>query len=133
MQNPFCTNLGKAKSNMPKLLLISHLRLGQKSVQVGEPETLAKSGGNAWAALRTAHASVGSEPLTSFLVGEEGLEPSRCCHHRILSPARLPFRHSPAGHMMLQYILEVRHMNWLVRNWRSLQIIELAGMVLLEI
>jgi len=24
-------------------------------------------------------------------------------------------------------------MNWLVRNWRSLQIIELAGMVLLEI
>ena len=53
---------------MPKLLLISHLRLGQKSVQVGEPETLAKSGGNAWAALRTAHASVGSEPLSSILV-----------------------------------------------------------------
>jgi hypothetical protein len=31
------------------------------------------------------------------LVPEEGLEPTRCCHHWILSPARLPFRHSGLG------------------------------------
>lgn len=24
------------------------------------------------------------------MVGEEGLEPSRCCHQRILSPSRIP-------------------------------------------
>jgi hypothetical protein len=29
-----------------------------------------------------------------YLVPEEGLEPSRGCPHRILSPARLPFHHS---------------------------------------
>ncbi|HEY4504694.1 MAG TPA: hypothetical protein VJI73_02900 [Candidatus Paceibacterota bacterium] len=57
-----------AKKVCAKEIFGSHLRLGQKSVQVGEPETLAKSGGNAWAALRTAHASVGSEPLSSILV-----------------------------------------------------------------
>ena len=28
------------------------------------------------------------------MVPEEGLEPSRGCPHRILSPARLPFHHS---------------------------------------
>jgi hypothetical protein len=27
------------------------------------------------------------------VVPKEGLEPSRCCHQRILSPPRLPFRH----------------------------------------
>jgi hypothetical protein len=30
-----------------------------------------------------------------LMVGEEGLEPSRCCHQWILSPSRIPFRHSP--------------------------------------
>lgn len=29
------------------------------------------------------------------LVGTMGLEPTRCCHQRILSPLRLPFRHIP--------------------------------------
>ena len=29
------------------------------------------------------------------LVGVEGLEPSRCYQQRILSPHRLPFRHTP--------------------------------------
>ena len=29
------------------------------------------------------------------LVGAEGLEPSRYCYRRILSPTRLPFRHAP--------------------------------------
>ncbi len=32
----------------------------------------------------------------SFIVPEVGLEPTRGCPHRILSPARLPFRHSGA-------------------------------------
>ena len=27
------------------------------------------------------------------MVPRVGLEPTRCRHHRILSPARLPFRH----------------------------------------
>ena len=30
---------------------------------------------------------------TRKLVLKEGLEPSRYCYHRILSPVRLPFRH----------------------------------------
>lgn len=30
----------------------------------------------------------------SGLVPEVGLEPTLCCHKRILSPSRLPFRHS---------------------------------------
>lgn len=29
-----------------------------------------------------------------YLVAEAGLEPARPCGHRVLSPARLPFRHS---------------------------------------
>ena len=29
-----------------------------------------------------------------IVVPEEGFEPSRCRHRRILSPLRLPFRHS---------------------------------------
>lgn len=29
------------------------------------------------------------------MVGEEGLEPSRACTHKILSLACLPFHHSP--------------------------------------
>lgn len=28
------------------------------------------------------------------VVPEGGVEPPRCCHRRILSPLRLPFRHS---------------------------------------
>ena len=31
----------------------------------------------------------------SDVVGEEGLEPSRSLNQRILSPQRIPFRHSP--------------------------------------
>lgn len=33
--------------------------------------------------------------LSSHMVGEEGLEPSRSCLHRILSPVCLLFHHSP--------------------------------------
>ena len=32
-----------------------------------------------------------------FFVPEVGIEPTRYCYHRILSPARLPFRHSGPG------------------------------------
>ena len=38
-----------------------------------------------------------SKPLVS-LVPERGLEPLRPCERRILSPLRLPFRHSGAEH-----------------------------------
>ena len=44
------------------------LRLGHKSVRAEVPESQAPSGLSAWAALRTAHASVGSEPLSSIMV-----------------------------------------------------------------
>ena len=33
-------------------------------------------------------------PTTPYKVPKVGLEPTRACAHWILSPARLPFRHS---------------------------------------
>jgi hypothetical protein len=56
---------------MSKLLLISHLLLGEKRVRAAEggaPNSGAKQSETAWAALCTAHASVRSESLSSVLV-----------------------------------------------------------------
>ena len=36
----------------------------------------------------------GGHPFAEVLVPEEGVEPTRPCGQRILSPPRLPFRHS---------------------------------------
>lgn len=35
-----------------------------------------------------------SENVAFNMVPVVGLEPTRCCHQRILSPHRLPFRHT---------------------------------------
>lgn len=45
------------------------------------------------------HVFLGKERVRfdRVLVGEEGIEPSWCCHPGILSPLRIPFRHSPAS------------------------------------
>jgi len=54
-----------------KLLLISHLLLGEKILRPAEggtPKEFEKSGQTAWTALRAAHASVGSQPISSILV-----------------------------------------------------------------
>ena len=56
---------------MSKLLLISHLLLGGKTVRPAEggtPKGFEKSDQTAWAALRAAHASVGLRPISSILV-----------------------------------------------------------------
>jgi len=56
---------------MSKLLLISHLLLGEKRVRVAEgdaPNSFGKSGETAWATLRAAHSAVGSKSLSSILV-----------------------------------------------------------------
>ncbi len=73
---------------MSKLLLISNLLLGEKQVRASAPnsdsflaDSLADSGRNSgetqWACLRHAHALARSEPLSSVLVPEVGLEPTR--------------------------------------------------------
>jgi len=56
---------------MSKLLLISHLLLGEKRVRAAEggaPNSFGKSGETAWAALCAAHSLVGSQPTSSILV-----------------------------------------------------------------
>ena len=56
---------------MSKLLLISNLLLGEKTVRVAEgdaPNSFGKSGETAWAALCAAHSAVHSKPLRSVLV-----------------------------------------------------------------
>src|SRR3984893_5070322 len=40
--------------------------------------------------------------INKILVPGEGIEPTRCHHHRILSPARLPV--PPSGHQAQQYM-----------------------------
>ncbi len=64
---------------MSKLLLISNLLLGEKTVRVAEgdaPNSFGKSGGNPWDALRASRIGVSKKPLSKILVGKEGLEPS---------------------------------------------------------
>ena len=54
-----------------KLLLISHLLLGEKSVRASAPNfenSLANSGITAWAALRAANSFVNSKPKSVILV-----------------------------------------------------------------
>ena len=54
-----------------KLLLISHLLLGEKTVRVAEgdaPNSFGKMGGNQWDALRASHQLALKKPLSSVLV-----------------------------------------------------------------
>ena len=67
-----------AKKVCAKEIFGSHLFLGEKTIRPaegGNPNSLAKTGETAWACLRHAHSLVGSQPLSSILVGGRGLEP----------------------------------------------------------
>ena len=68
-----------AKKVCAKEIFGSHLLLGEKTVrhaEGGNPNSLAKTGETAWACLRHAHSLVGSQPLSSILVPEAGVEPT---------------------------------------------------------
>jgi len=63
--------LYQSKHYESKLLLISHLLLGERKVRVAEgdaPNSFGKMGENQWAALCAAHNSVSEKPLSSILV-----------------------------------------------------------------
>jgi len=60
-----------AKQIQSKLLLISNLLLGEKSVRASAPKILnsfGKMGGNQWDALRASHLLALKKPLSSVLV-----------------------------------------------------------------
>src|SRR3989339_1462880 len=76
IKNYFCI---QSKYYESKLLLISHLLLGEKTIRPaegGNPNSFGKSGETAWASLRHAHSLVGSQPLSSILVRRAGFEPA---------------------------------------------------------
>src|SRR3989339_900640 len=71
-----------AKKVCAKEIFGSHLLLGEKTLHTAEggagfrtQNSLAKTGETAWACLRHAHSLVGSQPLSSILVGSIGVEP----------------------------------------------------------
>jgi len=56
---------------MSKLLLISNLLLGEKTVRPAEggtPNSFGKIGGNQWDALRVSHLLASKKPFSSFVV-----------------------------------------------------------------
>jgi hypothetical protein len=56
---------------MSKLLLISNLLLGEKTVRVAEgdaPNSLGKIGGNPWDALRASRIGASKKPISKILV-----------------------------------------------------------------
>src|SRR3990167_426893 len=68
----------RAKQMQSKLLLISNLLLGEKSVRASAPKILnsfGKMGGNQWDALRASHLLALKKPLSSVLVGKKGGKP----------------------------------------------------------
>ena len=92
---------------MSKLLLISNLLLGEKTVRASVlssdsflADSLADSGRNSgetqWACLRHAHALARSEPLSSILVRRRRLELPFPCGSYHLKVVRLPV--SPPAH-----------------------------------
>jgi len=63
--------LYQSKYYESKLLLISHLFLGEKTIRPaegGNPNSFGKMGGNHWDALRASRISASSKPLSSILV-----------------------------------------------------------------
>ena len=93
--------LYQSKYYESKLLLISNLLLGEKTLRACAPDSdsfLANSpadsgrnsGGNHWDALRASRILASKKPISSLLVPEVGLEPTRPCGHNILSVARIP-------------------------------------------
>src|SRR3989344_2408106 len=69
----------RAKQIQSKLLLISHLFLGEKILRPaegGNPNSFGKMGGNQWDALRASHLLALKKPLSSVLVRPVGIEPT---------------------------------------------------------
>src|ERR1700676_842741 len=58
-----------------------------------------------------------ARPLNKILVPGEGIEPTRCHHHRILSPARLPV--PPSGHQTWQYMRLALLVEWFTQMQRT--------------
>src|SRR3989338_4467128 len=82
-----------AKKVKAKEIFGSNLSLGEKSVRASAPKILnsfGKFGGNPWDALRASRILASKKPMSSLMVGEEGLEPSRPCGHSALNAACLP-------------------------------------------
>ena len=78
---------------MSKLLLISHLLLGEKTVRPAEggtPNSFGKMGGNQWAALCAANEKVGQFSESQILVRGGRFELPRPYGHMPLKHARLP-------------------------------------------
>ena len=44
-----------------------------------------------------------NSPFTMIVIGQVGVEPTRYCYRRILSPLRLPFRHCPKRFIILPF------------------------------
>ena len=56
------------------------------------------------------------------MVPEVGFEPTRCCHRGILSPLRLPFRHSgAAGILALRKLLSTKDLRRFVSCHKGFQ------------
>src|SRR3989339_1867977 len=75
IKNYFCI---QSKYYESKLLLISHLLLGEKTLRPaegGNPNSFGKMGGNQWDALRASPLLALKKPLSSVLVPGRGLEP----------------------------------------------------------
>ena len=75
-----------AKKVCAKEIFGSHLLLGEKTLRASAPKFLnsfGKSGGNPWDALRASRALASKKPLSSLLVPEVGIEPTRdvISHH----------------------------------------------------
>ena len=69
-----------AKKVCAKEIFGSNLLLGGKTVRVAEgdaPNSFGKIGGNPWDALRASRILASKKPMSSLMVGREGLEPSR--------------------------------------------------------
>ena len=82
-----------AKKVCAKEIFGSHLFLGEKILRPAEggagfrtQNSLAKTGETAWACLRHAHSLVGSQPLSSILVRDTGIEPVFIAWEAIVLP-----------------------------------------------
>ena len=82
-----------AKKVKAKEIFGSNLLLGEKLVRASAPKilnSLGKFGGNPWDALRASRILASKKPMSSLMVGQVGVEPTRACALNILSVVRMP-------------------------------------------
>ena len=97
---------------MSKLLLISNLLLGEKTVRPAEggtPNSFGKIGGNQWDALRVSHLLASKKPFSSFVVPLRGFEPLTLSGQR---PKRCAYANSATGANCLFFLL----LQWLLNR-----------------